>query len=173
VDVIIVALIVSVIAPMMLGFLTNRAARAAKREDWARQDAVADRAEHAAELLLAEQQKIRANTEKVAVLAASTAATTADQLAQVLEGNQEIHHLVNSDMTAARQELLDQTRLLVRMYRKTISRDEAAGRTPAESDETALRDAEIKVTELQHILADRLAQQRMMEVRQAEMKGGA
>jgi hypothetical protein len=146
--------------------------REEKLADWARQDAretaererqeaVADKAAQAADLLLAEQRATRERTDEVAKLAAEQAALTASQLTQ-------IHTLVNSDMTAARQELLDQTRLLVTMYEKTVDDDRMAGREPLPGDVKALDDAKAKVTELQRILADRLAQQRIVEKEQIE-----
>jgi len=148
-----------------------------KEADWARQDAretaererqeqVAEQARVAAELLLAEQRLNRKATEEVKAVAANNAALVATQLKQ-------IHTLVNSDMTMARRELLDQTRLLVGMYRKTVEDDEAAGRTPLPEDIKALTDAEARVTDLQGILADRLAQQRLVEKEQKEAAAAA
>jgi uncharacterized membrane-anchored protein YhcB (DUF1043 family) len=176
-EVIFVAVIVSVIAPTLLAFLTNRQRITERRMDWDRQDArekadrerqeaVAKQAAEAAELLLAEQRATKARTEEVAVLAARAASATDSQLKQ-------IHTLVNSDMTAARQELLDQTRLLVSIYRKTIEDDRAAGREATPSDLAALDAAEAKVSELQGILADRLAQQRIVEQEQKVERAAA
>jgi hypothetical protein len=87
-ETVIVALIVSVIAPTLLAYLTGRQRRAEKREDWARQDKVAERVERVA---------------KVAAAAQSANTATLHQ----------IHTLVNSDMTAARTAELTTTRLLI------------------------------------------------------------
>jgi hypothetical protein len=133
-----------------------RIRRDEKREDWARQDAVAEQAAKAAKLLLDAQAAQKARTDQVAKVAAQQSASVALQL-------QDIHTLVNSDMTAARQELLDQTRILLGIYERTIQADKDAGRTPRPEDVEALSDARAKVEELNAILADRLAQQKIVE----------
>jgi hypothetical protein len=165
VQVLAVAIVVSVIAPLITGWVTNRLRRAEKREEWERQDAreaaERHRQEEVARRLQAEQERIREAADRAADEAAIDRAATASQLMQ-------IHTLVNSDMTAARQELLDQTRLLVNMYRRTIEEEEAAGRTPLPDDVKALADAVARAEELQGILADRLAQQRIVEKEQKE-----
>jgi len=172
-EVILVALIVSVIAPIMVAYLTNKQNRANKQMDWDRQDAVAREAKRqqnevaaqaatAADLLLQAQRETASRTEEVARVAALTARDQSSQLRQ-------IHTLVNSDMTAARQELLDQTRLLVVLYRKTLDDDKIAGRPSDSQDVKAYDDALVRVDQLQVILADRLAQQRLVEKEQAEI----
>jgi len=140
-----------------------RIRRAEKLEDWARQDAVAVQAAAAATLLLAEQRATKARTDEVAVMAAQAASLVEIQLAELKVQGDTIHTLVNSDMTAARQELLDQTRILLNIYRKTIDADRVAGRESLPEDIQAVKDAEAKVRELSLILADRLAQQRLVE----------
>ena len=57
-----VALIVSLISPLVLGYMTNRAAHKAKLEDWARSDAVAEQAATAASLLLDANERVAAAT---------------------------------------------------------------------------------------------------------------
>jgi hypothetical protein len=175
VDGLIAALVVGTLAVLGQAWQRRGDARIRREEklaDWARQDAretaererqekVADKAAQAADLLLAEQRATRERTDEVAKLAAAAAALTASQLTQ-------IHTLVNSDMTQARKELLDQTRLLLAMYRQTIESDRAAGRQSLPADIKAVEDAEAKVEELQGILADRLAQQRLVEKEQLE-----
>jgi hypothetical protein len=100
------------------------------------------RTDEAAELLQAAQAKTLARTDEVARLAAETATSQGAQLADILVGNKEIHTLVNNDMTQARKDLLDQTRILVALYRKFIEADKAAGRTPNPDDVEALVEAQ-------------------------------
>jgi hypothetical protein len=140
-----------------------RIRRSEKLEDWARMDAVAEQAKQAAELLLRAQRDTKKRTDEVAALAAQSATTVGAQLAELKAQGNDIHTLVNSDMTSARQELLDQTRILLNMYRKTIAADQMAGRESTPEDLQAVKDAEAKVSELQAILADRLTQQRLVE----------
>jgi hypothetical protein len=133
-----------------------RIRREEKEQDWARQDQVAEK-------LLKAQAATLVRTDEVARLAAQQSSTVALQLAALHTQAVDIHTLVNSDMTAARQELLDQTRILLGLYERTISADLDAGREPRPADVQALDDAREKVTELTLVLADRLAQQRIVE----------
>ena len=138
-----------------------------KLEDWARQDAVAAQAAQAAELLLREQRETKSRTDEVAVVAAHAAAKVEVQLGELRAQSADIHDLVNSDMTFARQELLDQTRMLLSLYRRAVEADVEAGREPLEADLQAIKDAEERVQQLRGILADRLAQQALVEERHA------
>ena len=167
-------IVTAVGSPALLAYLTNRQRRAEKAEDYARQDEVARRAAEAARLLAVRQdaaaakaaeaarllQKAQvesiARTDEVARLAAAAAAATDSQLRQ-------IHTLVNSDMTAARQSELDQTRITLIMLRKVVALHEAAGRAPTADDLAAIETTEGRVRELEAILADRLVQMRVVE----------
>ncbi len=121
-----------------------------------RADDVAVQAKRAAALLLNAQQESIARTEEVAKVAAAANDVTTSQLKQ-------IHTLVNSDMTAARQAELDQTRLSLVLLRRMIARDVTDGRSPDPDDLAAIDLAEARITNLTAILADRLEQQRMAE----------
>jgi len=63
---VVVALIVSVLSPMILSVLTARQHRAEKREDYARQDQVAAQAAEAARLLLERQDTLAAKAAEAA-----------------------------------------------------------------------------------------------------------
>jgi hypothetical protein len=107
----------SIVGPTLLSVLTARQRRNERREDYARQDAVAAAAEErearqeaaarevavqaaeAAELLLAAQRATTARTDEVARVAAESAARTDGKLNQ-------IHELVNSTLTGAMQSQL-------------------------------------------------------------------
>lgn len=136
VETIVVALIVSLVAPLVLAVVTGWQRRGEKREDWARQDKVADRV---------------ADVAKTATVAAETAAKAQESNAATLK---DIHALVNSDMTAARTAELVATRLLVVALRKL---------TPDAATDEAIDTAEHRVDELEAILADRLVAQRLVE----------
>jgi hypothetical protein len=119
---IIVAVIVSTTGPLLLGYLTDRARRRDKKEDYARQDIVADRAEEAARLLLEENKRV-----------AEATAQTQGQL-------QEIHTLVNSNLTAAMQAELSACEALLEMKIRYSEVDE---------------ELRLKIVELKTILYDR------------------
>jgi flagellar biosynthesis GTPase FlhF len=139
---IIIAVIATIISPLILSWATGRQRRKEKVQDWAREDEVARRAQVAADNLLAGQTEATRQAKKAA-------AATKSAL-------KEIHTLVNSDMTAARQSELTQTRaLLVLMQAQT---------DPTESDIAAMDAQEIRVAELENILADRLDAQRKVEM---------
>lgn len=171
----------TILAPIVLMWLTSRERRREKLEDYERQDQVAAKAEkvaidaakasklladnqreiavHAAEaakLLLENQQSTLARTDEVARVAAATATDHQSQLKQ-------IHILVNSDMTAARQGELDQTRITLVMLKKIVAMNVRDNRPPNAEDLTAILTTEARINELQAILADRLVQTKAIE----------
>jgi len=95
---IVVALIVSIIAPSLLSYLNGRQRKADKLENWAREDQVAAR------VLEVADRAAKAQAENAGVL-------------------KDIHVLVNSDMTAARTAELTTTRLLILALRRIVDPD--------------------------------------------------
>jgi hypothetical protein len=75
----------------------------------------------------------------------------------------EIHTLVNSDMTSARQSELDQTRLTLVMLRKIVRLIENSGAKVGEEDLKLISETEIKIKDLELILADRMEQMKIVE----------
>jgi len=132
---IVIAAAISCAGPLLLDWRTGKRRIEERREDFARQDAVA-------------------------AAAKIVATNTASQLRQ-------IHTLVNSDMTAARQGELDQTRLSLILLRKIVAMGAIAGRSATVDELAAIEETEKRITELEGILADRLAQLKIVE---AEMK---
>jgi len=128
---ILLVVLAAIIGPVILNWLTGRRSDRNRKEDWARQDRVAEKAAIAVAL----------NDTKL----------------------NQIHTLVNSEMTDARQEILNQTVLLLGMYRKTIQADNKAGRPSLPEDLAAVTSAETKVRELRILLADRLRQQHIAD----------
>ncbi len=174
-----VALFTSITAPVLLVFLTGKQRRAdderaaerrhtEKVEDWARQDAVAARlleaqaasaakaeevarkAAEAAELLLGAQTESIVRTDEVARIAAEAQASTEARLV-------EIHGLVNSDMTAARQGQLDQAKMTLVTLRRVVDLGQERGIKPTDADLADIAAAEASIKDLELILADRLA----------------
>jgi hypothetical protein len=139
------AFVVAVVGPLLLAWLTNRQRRSDKREDWARQDAVAEKAAEAAKLLLAANERV-----------AKTAAETNGKL-------DVIHTLVNSNMTAAMQAELDATSRELVSLREITALKQAAGLEPTPAALAAVQATEAKIAELTAALRDRLAQTALAE----------
>jgi hypothetical protein len=128
---------------------------------------VADQAAEAASKLQAAQQESIARTDEVARLAAISAKTADAKLDQIDLQAKRIHTLVNSDMTAARQSELDQTRAMVVVLTRVIQlANRTPGAQPDPQDVQALESARLRVTDLESILADRMAQMREVEAEQ-------
>ncbi len=82
----------------------------------------------------------------------------------------EIHTLVNSDMTAARQELLDQTEITLMMLRRVVEEARREGIEPDPDDVAAVVKTERRVKAMRGVLADRLAQQLVVEAQQRDAR---
>jgi hypothetical protein len=126
------------LSPIILARINNRLRTRERAEDFERQDAVTRR------------------TEEVARIAAVNATDTRTQLKQ-------IHTLVNSDMTAARQSELDQTILSLALMRRVISLIETVGQEPSTEDLATIEQTEKRIIELRAMLADRLVQMKEVE----------
>jgi hypothetical protein len=102
----------------------------------------------------------------VARLAAVATADQNAKLDQIDLQAKRIHTLVNSDMTAARQSELDQTRAMVVVLRRVIDLAQSRKTPPDQKDVVALEAAETRVVDLEGILADRLHQMHEVEAEQ-------
>lgn len=161
-------LFTAVTAPLLLLFLTARANRKSKAEDYARQDAVVEAAQKAndqiakaanlvAEKLLEHQKQDRAANRVVTdrliasdERAAAAAASTDEQLGV-------IHKLVNSQMTSALQAELDATIREATLMHELSAIKEANGLAPSPGAITAMAVAEAKIAELRITIAARKA----------------
>lgn len=85
----------------------------------------------------------------------------------IQEGIAEVHTFVDGDMTAARQAELNMTRLVLTATKRILDMDREAGRLPSQSDIEAVAAAEDRIKELRVIMADRLAQQKIVEAQAA------
>jgi len=144
-----IALLATVISPAILAIISNylsaRQRRAEKKFDWDREDEVARKAEEAARLLLAANERV-----------AKTAAVTNGKLDQ-------IHTLVNSNMTAAMRETLAATIEKLSLMRQIVDRDKADNIKVLPEALQAIRDVEIKIGELTSTLNDRLRQTQLAD----------
>lgn len=151
-DVVIVALVVGVtgvITPALLAYLAGRQRRDDKREDWARQDAVAEqvadaaaKAAIAAELLLAANERV-----------AESATASLDKL-------EVIHTLVNSNMTAVLQGELTAVEAQRATLIEVIELKRAGG-IPVDEPVAALEALDARLAELRAVLTDRMEQTRV------------
>jgi hypothetical protein len=135
----------TVLAPIVLMWLTSRERRREKLEDYARQDKVAAQAAEAAELLLA------ANV-KVAATAAATVANTNQKL-------DEIHVAVNSNLTKATQGELEAKEQSLILMVELMELKTAAGTLPTVDVLETIDRAKMRIAQLQHALGPRLVEE--------------
>jgi hypothetical protein len=181
----IAVLAIAVLAPIIVAiYMANRVDKRHREDraaDWQREDEkeakrlkaaekVAARAETAASDLAASQKKIADQAAVAAELlvasnerAAANAELTLGKLDQIDKQAKRIHTLVNSDMTAARQEQLDQIRITVTVLKRVIDLAAKNGIKPDKQDVESLARAESRVAELESILADRAHQMQLVE----------
>jgi len=159
--------VLSLGTPIAINLFNERSRRRERAEDIARQDQVAVKADETARRTLAKTDEV---AEVAATVARSVAAATRTDVAETHAQLRQIHTLVNSDMTAARQGELDQARLALIMLRRVVALTEAAGReiTPAEQSE--IERTEMRIAELEAIIADRMTQFRLAETETEERK---
>jgi hypothetical protein len=144
----------TVLSPLILSHMNNRARRAEKLEDWAREDRVAEKAAEAARLLLEANERVaktaRETNERVARAAART-----DAKLNV------IHTLVNSGLTAAIQAEYDATVRQLALMREVVELRRSSGRQSTEPSAEAVAAIEAtaaRVDELKVALVDRFTQ---------------
>lgn len=174
--------VVSVVSPLILGWATNRARhseemdRAATRRDEleraeARQDKVAARAEEAARRLLTRTDQVAAQAAQAADKIVAANMTTTDAVIETTSVTNakldQIHTLVNSNMTAAMQSELDATKRELAMMNEVIDLKKAAGRPPTQDVLSTLEITKAKISELEAQLADRLKQTKLAETQLA------
>lgn len=150
----------AIAAPMILSYINGRQLRVARQEEYAerrleiaeehvRQDEVADR-------LWKQQHLVSAKVEEVSVRAAANAKEARSQLKQ-------IHTLVNNDMTAARQAELDAKRDTLAALKRIVTAAQRNNEPVNTRDLEEIAANEQRIQELEGILADRLAQLRLVD----------
>ncbi len=134
-------------APMLLAHQLNGARLKEKQEDWAREDAVAAKAEEAARLLVASNER---------------AATSSEQANNKLDI---IHTLVNSNMTSAMEaQLVALQGQLVMMNRLAEIED------PTIDEAAAIKAVIAQIAELTAALSDRLSATKKVEQQQQQQQ---
>jgi hypothetical protein len=156
ISVAVVAIFTSITAPLILSHRTERMHRQDLLTEYKRQDEVAAAAKAAAAAMLAQQQ--------LAAEAARLRDETSHALLSRIDVQAErIHTLVNSDMTAARQEELDQAEATIVVLERVIGVAEAKKIPPEPEDLAALAAAKTRRDKLEQILADRMHQLRQAD----------
>jgi len=144
-----IALFGTMCSPLVLAYFVARRRHADKLEDYARQDLVAAQAAAAARLLLEANERVAAQGD-------------------VTNGKLEaIHTLVNSQMTAALQAELAATVREAAMIREVSAMRAINGLPPRGEARIALASCDLRVAELQDIIADRLRRTEIAEQQMA------
>ncbi len=159
-----------VLITMVNGFLLARKdrrdaelRRLEKTEDYARQDEVAMKAAEAAALLAKTQHALIERADEAARRSEQSRAEVTERLTTLDEQGKKIHILVNSDMTAARTNERDQTRLTLMALRRVQALSSNLGLVADQGENDAIVAAEKRIEELDLILADRHAAQLAVE----------
>jgi hypothetical protein len=126
--------------------------RKEKAEDYARQDVVAGRVAEAARQVAEVARVAKVSDERISA-----------KLDEGLEQGKKIHILVNSDMTAARTSERDQAKVALIALKRVQSLSAKLGLPPDQGEQEAIEAAEGRITELNEILADRLAAQKRVD----------
>lgn len=158
-DNITVVLIVVIASPFLQWWLSRRT----KREDWARQDKVVEKAKKAAaqvskaaDLLKNAQADTIRRSDEVKKVAARESRAIRGQLGI-------IHNLVNSNVTALKQSELDGLRREVVLMDNIFKLSKAAGVEPTNDQLGALASTREKILNLETELEDRQTQQEIID----------
>lgn len=155
------AVIVAVLAILGQGFQRRHDAQIRareKKEDWARQDLVAQRLQERGDAAAARAQEVAVQTQQAAQLLLVNNEAVAAQSRAANTKLDVIHTLVNSNMTAALQDGLDSNRAQLVTLRELISLKVAQGEEPDEETKAMLHALEEKVGKLAANLRDRIQQ---------------
>lgn len=137
----------------------------------ARQDLVAAQTAEAAQLLLGQQTAIREQAAEAARLLVQSDAERAEVAEVTIAKLDDIHTLVNSNMTSAMQGELDATVAMLVLMKEVVTLRKDAGKRTSASSAAAIKAAETKIAELRAQLEDRLKQTKIVEARAARSKG--
>ena len=168
------AVLAAVVAPCILAWLNGRMRtaelreqaalrREEKQEDWRRQDEVARRAQEVAEQLLEKQKETVEHTEEAAHLLVENNKVVAKTARETNSKLDVIHTLVNSNMTAALQDQLDETKARIVVLKEVIALRVDAGKAPDPDALGVLAAAEEKAQKLGADLRDRLEQTKVAD----------
>lgn len=168
----------AVLGPCLLAYLNGHQLRAAQRENWRREDLVADRAAEVAAKLLAKQEETAAKAAEAAKLLLQNNALVAE-MAEVTNTRLDvIHTLVNSNMTSALQGELDSNRATLALLRELIALHKTQGNEPNEATLAEEATLEANVQRLAANLRDRLEQTKVADAqifiaKESKLKGAS
>jgi len=148
-------LAVGILAPAWLLSRTERIHHEDREADWARQDQVAAKAEKAAADLAKSQKMIADKAAEAAELLLANNERVARTQQETNGKLDVIHTLVNSNMTAAMQSEFDAVARELAMMREVAALKQAAGQEPSPETLAAISATEAKLHELDAALADR------------------
>jgi biopolymer transport protein ExbB/TolQ len=155
----IAAVSTAIVSPVIVAVVANWNRASERVADYARQDAVAARAEKNAAALLERQDKaakLLLESNKIV-----------EETARISNGKLDvIHTLVNSNMTSAMQSELDATGRELAMMLEVIELKKVSGLQPTEEVISALGATRGKIVELQAMLADRRKQSELVATMQ-------
>ena len=156
-EVLAVAIVVSVIAPLITGWVTNRLRRAEKQEDWARLDKVAADAKKDRDQASKEREEVRLRAEEAADLLAESNTKAEERAANTDTKLEVIRVDVNSNMTAAKKLALDSMVRELAALKEIVRLNRAAGNEPDEAAIAVIAATEDAIGALGAELRDRLA----------------
>lgn len=180
-ETVVIALVVSIISPLIVSIISNRQRRNEQLEDYTRRSMVATRAEETERLLLERQNIIAEKVQEAANLLAIQQRAVSEKAEEtaslLLESNErvaksalltngkldQIHTLVNSNMTAAMTAVLDAREISLQLMKEVSALKAAAGRPPSKSSISAINQAQKKVSKIKADLAHRLKQTEISE----------
>jgi hypothetical protein len=136
---------------------------AERKEDYERQDLVAARVAAAAAEVTKRAELLIESQKEVARVAAESDTRTRGALQAIDQQTKKIHVLVNGDMTAARENERDQTRLTLLALKRVQALSQNLGLPVNEDEICAIQEAEARIDKLDGILADRHAAQKSLE----------
>jgi hypothetical protein len=155
----------AIVGPLLLARRLDRQQRRKEVRDYKRQDAVAARAAEVAtqaaetaRLLLERQDAAATRQDEVAAKAAEVASKLAETTTVTNGKLDDIHRLVNSNMSTAMQSELDALETSLAMMREVVDLKRAAGREPTREALAAIDATSAKIREARSALADRQAQ---------------
>lgn len=155
-----VALLVSVVAPLILSHQTNKARHDERLEDYARQDQVAAKAEIAAQILAQRGDEVATQAAEAAKLLLAANERVSKQNAESSRLTQgklsEIHTLVNSSLTTAMQGELSAREALLPLMLEVIRLNTRDGSKPDPAALDSVTRVEKKIDELRSTVDTRL-----------------
>ncbi len=168
------------LSPIIQARLVGKQRALEREEDFARQDAVAKKADevaiqaaNAARLLRDAQQVTIQATEKVAEATKEVARTAAISAAETHTQLNQIHTMVNSNLTAAWQSDLDQAKATLAVMREMAALKRSSGVDITPESLAAVASTEARIAELEATLADRLLQMKSVEAEAAAAAAAA